>query len=191
MPTTRPGSERCSRESGWTAGRLLARPPRRSDADWTCPPTGRAAASSTVGRPTRSTCPPSSWTDFERWAARPGRRSTWCCWERSSSCSWRYCGQEDIAVGVPAAGRGRSGARGADRLLRQYPGRARRPLGQPQLPRVAGSGEDVVAGSLRPSGPPIRAARRTVAPGAAHWAATRSCRSIFQIDGNRPGTPRI
>ena len=43
----------------------------------------------------------------------------------------RYSGQDDILVGSPVAGRTRPGSRGADRLLRQPPADAGRPLGEP------------------------------------------------------------
>ena len=49
----------------------------------------------------------------------------------------RYSGQDDIAVGSPVAGRNRSEVEGLDRVLRQHPGAARRPVGRPQLPRAA------------------------------------------------------
>ena len=42
----------------------------------------------------------------------------------------RYTGQDDVVVGSPVANRTR-GDRGADRLLRQHPGAAHRPAGEP------------------------------------------------------------
>ena len=52
----------------------------------------------------------------------------------------RYAGQEDVVVGTPVAGRSRRGDGGADRLLRQHAGAARRPVGRSHLERAAGAG---------------------------------------------------
>ena len=43
---------------------------------------------------------------------------------------FRYSGQEDIAVGVPIAGRTRPELEGSDRVLREHAGAARRPVGR-------------------------------------------------------------
>ena len=48
----------------------------------------------------------------------------------------RYTGQDDVVVGTPIAGRNRPRDGGADRLLRQHAGAARRPRGRPDVPRA-------------------------------------------------------
>ena len=61
------------------------------------------------------------------------------------------------------------GARRAHRLLRQHPGPADDLAGRSLLPRAAGAGARDHAGRLRPSGRPLRAARRGAAARTATW----------------------
>src|SRR3954468_14715461 len=66
----------------------------------------------------------------------------------------------------PAAARGG----GDDRLLRQQPGAARRPVRRSELPRAAAPRARGLAGRLRPPGPPLRKAGRGAQPAARHGA---------------------
>ncbi len=85
---------------------------------------------------------------------------------------YRYSGQEDIAVGRADRRAQRPGARGADRLLRQHAGAARRPVGRPELPRVSGAGAR--AGAATPT------RTRTCRSRSSSRSCTRSatCRAI-------------
>ena len=87
----------------------------------------------------------------------------------------RYSGQDDLAVGTPVAGRNRRGDRGADRLLRQHPGAARRTCRAIRAFReLLGAGARDGAGRLRAPGPAVRAAGRGAGAGA-EPRATRRC----------------
>ena len=82
------------------------------------------------------------------------------------------------SVGTPVANRDRAGDRGADRLLRQHPGAARRPRRRAHASascsaRVRRDG----ARRLRPPGPAVRAAGRGAAAGARASAAP----PLFQV----------
>ena len=110
-------------------------------------------------------------------------------------------GQEDLVVGTPIAGRTPAGDRGADRLLRQHPGAARRPrraiprFRELLAPRARGR-----ARRLRAPGPAVRAAGRGAAARARprpHAAlpgdvrpAERAARAPSTLPGPRAGAGR-
>ena len=85
-------------------------------------------------------------------------------------------GVPGAAVPVQRAGRHRGGradcrphapgARGADRLLRQHAGAARRPVGRSEVHGVSGAGARAGAGGVRAPGPAVREARRGAASAA-------------------------
>ena len=72
----------------------------------------------------------------------------------------RYSGQHDISVGDAGRQSPPSRARGADRLLREHAGDARRSVGRSELPRAAGARARDRARRSGASGPAVRAARR-------------------------------
>ncbi len=72
----------------------------------------------------------------------------------------RYTGQQDLLVGAPIAGRNRSGARRADRVLRQHPGVADRPGGGYRLRGAPGAGARDHGRRLRAPGSAVREAGR-------------------------------
>ena len=107
----------------------------------------------------------------------------------------RYAGAGRSAVGTPVADRTRAGDRGADRLLRQHPGAAHRPLGRPGVPRAAGP-----RCARRPSAPtPTRTCRsrswsRSCGPSAA-WPQSPLFQVMFVLQNaprpsSRPAGPR-
>ena len=67
-------------------------------------------------------------------------------------------------VGTPDRRPQPRGARGPDRLLRQHPGPAHRPVRRPVLPRAAAPGARDGPRRLRPPGRAVRAARRGAQP---------------------------
>jgi hypothetical protein len=67
----------------------------------------------------------------------------------------RYTGQSDVVVGSPHRQSQPHGHRGADRLLCQHAGAARRPLGQPELCRAACAHQGGCVGGIRASGPAV------------------------------------
>ena len=69
----------------------------------------------------------------------------------------------DLVVGTPVANREPRRGRGADRLLRQHPGAARRTSPATRLRRAAAPGPRDRARGLRPPGPAVRAAGRGAA----------------------------
>ena len=78
----------------------------------------------------------------------------------------RYSGQDDLAVGTPDRRPQPGGDRGADRVLRQHAGAARRPGGRPVVPRAARPGARDGAGRLRAPGRAVREAGRGAGAGA-------------------------
>ena len=120
----------------WLAGRALAAAARPlapgSSAGlpsrWRSPPTGpglRRGAAGAAGR---------RWllaggagrSASRRWRRSTGATPSWSSWPASRLLSTASPGRTDVAVGAPVAGRDRPGGRGADRVLRQHPGRCGR-----------------------------------------------------------------
>ena len=79
-------------------------------------------------------------------------------------------------VGTPVANRGRARDRGADRLLRQHAGAARRPVGRADGGGAAGAGEGARAGGAAAPGPALRAGG-----GARPAGAQPGARPLFQV----------
>ena len=132
-------------QRGWLAGEvldaqlgLLARAPRRARRRcWSCRPTGRARRCS-GHRGARAVAVAAAGPRGDARDAEPARRRHAVhdrCSPPSRRCCARYAGQEDL-VGRHAGRRPHAaGGRGPDRLLRQHPGAARRPVGRPDVPR--------------------------------------------------------
>ncbi len=146
--------------------RLVARSPRRGAAGRSsCPAAGRAArralrAAPPAGCATRPRSPRPS----RRLGQRAGRHSVHDPARRlpgpalprraAGGRGGRHAGRQ------PRAPR----ARGADRLLRQHPGGARRPLGRPHVRRAPAAGARGRPRRLRPPGPAVREAGRRAQP---------------------------
>ena len=115
------------------ASALAGAPAAAGAADGPPPPRGAEP-------PRRPRCASRSRRELAEAAARAGaargRHAVHGAAGRASRCcSARWSGQDDVVVGTPIAGRTRRGDGGADRLLRQHAGAARRPLRRPLLPR--------------------------------------------------------
>ena len=126
-------------------------------------------------------------------AALAGRRappSSWPCSPASGAARRAH------RAGRPAGGHAhrqpqpRRG-RGADRLLRQHPGAARRPLGRSRLPRSPGAGARGGPGRLRPPGPALRAARGGAAAGARSCSRTPLFQVLFALQDAPPRPPTL
>ena len=127
-PTSPPGSATGCRARCWSAqlgywrGALAGAPPCSS-----CPPTGRARPrrSRRGGARIRAPCPPAlaDAAAARSAATQRGHPLHGRCSPPSRPCSRRYTGQDDVVVGTPDRQPQPRRDRGADRLLRQHPGR--------------------------------------------------------------------
>ena len=127
---------------------------------WTCPPTapGRPAQ---PGRRLPHWSLPAGLTQELRALSRHAGTTLFttllagflpCCTARPSATT--------SCVGTPIAGRTPGGTGRVDRLLREQPGAARRPLRRSDLPRAAGAGTGNRAGRFCAPGRPFRNAGR-------------------------------
>ena len=92
--------------------------------------------------------------------------------------------------GTPVADRNRRRDRGPDRVLRQHPGAADRPVRRPDVRRAARPGAGDGAGRLRAPGPAVRAAGRRAGDRAgpvAHRRCSRCCFNYAASDAGDPG----
>ena len=163
-PTSRPGSARGCRARCWSGSsrywRGAARRRRRAlelPTDRPRPPVHdvprrRAVAS---GRPGGGRAAAG------RWRGARARRSFMTLLAAFQALLHRYTGQDDVVVGTPIADRDARRDRGADRLLRQHPGAARRPrpATRPSA-SCCGRVRETAPGRLRAPGPALRAAGR-------------------------------
>ena len=116
---------------------------RRCPRSWSCPPTGRARRAA----PPRAARVPHRAVDADLHAppaelgrARAAPRRSWCCRRRSPRCCTRLGAGERHPARHRRRRPHRRGAGRPDRLLRQHPGAAHRPLRRPDLRRAAGPG---------------------------------------------------
>ena len=156
--------------------RLAARLARRRGARASSSPTG---AEHLAGAPRRSSCPPTARARRSRPSAAPtGRSALPARADRRPARRWRgarggdavhdparrlpgparaaIAGQADVLVGIADRQPRPPRDRGADRLLRQHPGAARRPRRRPDLPRArCARVRETALERLRPPGLPF------------------------------------
>ncbi len=178
-PTTRPGSAPGSRARRWSAGspggasQLAGAPPLLEL------PTDRPRARG-AGRPrgaaSPSACPRRRPRALRALARDAGRDAVHGAAGRLAGAAGALVRAGRRGGGHAGGGPHAGGAGGADRLLRQHAGAARRPVGRPVVPRAAGPRARGRAGRLRAPGPPLRAAGGGAGPGALPERTRRSSR---------------
>ena len=168
-PTSPSGSGSGSRASGWTRSCASgARSWRSARRCWSCPRTTRAAAP--WARPRRGA--PFALSAERRAGLRELGRREGATLFMALLAGWqallgRYAGQDDVVVGTPVANRTRARAGGADRLLRQHAGAARRTWrGDPTFRELLGRVRETTLGAFAHQDLPFERLVEELAPGA-------------------------
>ena len=110
--------------------------------------------------------PRSCWSGCRRWGGSEGATLYMTLLARLPGAAGQVRRQRGRGGGQPDRRADARGGGGADRLLRQHPGAAHRPLGRPSLPRDAAAGAGGDAGRVRAPGGALREAGGRAAAGA-------------------------